>query len=203
MKEGPLRCFTHGRLRERFKAAKEKSRIKIRLEELKECWATSICIRRMEKAINEFMSKLTTTYGFYSDPLLPPRINAFNVLRNVPTTLLLTNPSNAAYHNLCDATTNLPTTLRSLLGLGLNFCVKPESTPPLQPEFFYRFTKDDAHGNTIVIPSLPSVSSKPSTCTSSIQSEYHPPSRYTTAARKRFVFPACADMQLNVRRKTG
>ena len=140
MKEGPLRCFTHGRPRERFRAATEKRRIKIWQEELKE-WA-SICKKRMEKVIKDFKSKLTTTYGFYSDPLLPPRINAFNVLRNVPTTLLLTNPSNAAYHNLCDATTDLPTTLRSLLGLGLNFCVKPESTPPLQPEFFDRFTKD-------------------------------------------------------------
>ena len=96
----------------------------------------------MEKALKEVTSKLTATYGFYSNPLLSPRINAFNVLRNVPTNLLLTNPSNAAYHNLCDKATNLPLNLRSLLGLGLNFCIKPDTTPPLQPDFFDRFTKD-------------------------------------------------------------
>jgi hypothetical protein len=57
---------------------------------------------------------------------------------------LLSRPANAAYHNLCRETTTLPPSLRSLLGLGLNFCVKPSTTSTLSPEFFKRFC-DEYH----------------------------------------------------------
>mgnify|MGYP001332119376 CR=1 FL=1 len=96
----------------------------------------------MEKKINGFKSKLTATYGFYSNPLLSPRHNAFNTLSTVQPQLLLTNPSNAAFHNLCDDATTLPLNLRSLLGLGLNFCIRPNTTSSLNPEFFNRFRKE-------------------------------------------------------------
>ena len=74
--EGPFRRFSQ-KQRQRFSAAKEKICIKNQQEEIDE-WA-SIYRDRMRKAMKEVKSKLSATYGFYSDPLLPPRINAFNV----------------------------------------------------------------------------------------------------------------------------
>ena len=41
-----------------------------------------------------------------------------------PTDLIISRPKHLAYHNLYQQTTKLPD-LRPLLGLGLNFCIKP------------------------------------------------------------------------------
>ena len=64
-----------------------------------------------------------------------------NVILSCPLELIVHyQPSNLAFHNLCDST-RLPNTLRSLLGLGTGFCVRPSesSFSPLQ---FDRFNMD-------------------------------------------------------------
>ena len=94
--------------------------------------------------MTKIVGKITSIYGFYPDLRRSARYNAAVVLQNIPMSLLLTRPANAAYHNLCRTSIILPPSLRSLLGLGLNFCVKPSTTSPLSPEFFKRFC-DEYH----------------------------------------------------------
>lgn len=104
--------------------------------------------------------KITAIYGFYPNPRLSARHNAARVLQNIPPALLLTRPVNAAYHNLCRTINILPPSLRSLLGLGLNFCVKPTTTSTLSPEFFKRF-RDEYHRKIFFAPNPDSEWTKP------------------------------------------
>jgi len=69
--------------------------------------------------------------------------NVRNFIRTLPTDLLLCYPTHSSFHNLCDdAGLRVPPSLRSLLGLGLNFCLKP-NTPSKPPHVDYeRFIKD-------------------------------------------------------------
>ena len=58
--------------------------------------------------------------------------------------LYLKNPTNAAFHNLCNEKTKgkLPRTVRSLLGLGLNFCTQPKYRSTLSMIQLERLRKD-------------------------------------------------------------
>lgn len=58
-----------------------------------------------------------------------------------PIELLECRPQNAAFHNLCRDTTLLPN-LRPLLGLGLNFCLKPTSRSCLSDVNIDKFETD-------------------------------------------------------------
>jgi len=61
-------------------------------------------------------------YTYYCPNIaLSPRHNAFNMMMTMPMRLFLNRPRNLAFHNLC-MQMKLPLTLRSLLGLCLNFC---------------------------------------------------------------------------------
>ena len=62
------------------------------------------------------------------------------MLETLPIDLLLQRPRNLAYHNLCEKAI-LPSTIKSFLGLGLNFCFKPTSTTPLYNIQIERFRK--------------------------------------------------------------
>ena len=68
--------------------------------------------------------KVKDTYGFYPNLKYSARHNACLILRHSPTFLLRSRPTNLAYHDLC-LSTKMPRSLRSLLGLGLNFCPQP------------------------------------------------------------------------------
>ena len=70
--------------------------------------------------------------------------NACLMLKTQPETrqLVLKNPLHSAFHNLCDAETKLPREIKSLLGLGLNFCQNPTSTTPSSKIQLDRIEKD-------------------------------------------------------------
>lgn len=59
----------------------------------------------------------------------------------MPYELYLARPSNSAFHNLC-TTTQLPASFRSLLGLGLNFCLRSPSTAGKSSVDITRFRRD-------------------------------------------------------------
>lgn len=60
----------------------------------------------------------------------------------MPSWLYFSRPSNIAYHNLCSSGTPPHPCTRSLLGLGLNFCLRSTfSSKPSDPDF-ERFRKD-------------------------------------------------------------
>lgn len=60
----------------------------------------------------------------------------------MPSWLYYSRPSNIAYHNMCSSGPPPPSCTRSLLGLGLNFCLRSTySSSPLDPDF-QRFCKD-------------------------------------------------------------
>ena len=60
-----------------------------------------------------------------------------------PSALYFQQAKQSTFHNLCNTTTiTLPTTINSLLGLGLNFCPMPATTTPLISIEIDRFEKD-------------------------------------------------------------
>ena len=84
--------------------------------------------------------KVKGTYGYCPNISLSIKRNTFNVLMSCPLDLVNSRPTNLAFHNLCK-TTILPKTLRSLLGLGTNFSIKP-AIPTLTTVDFKRFQRD-------------------------------------------------------------
>ena len=66
-------------------------------------------------------------FGFVPDLTLSPLQNSANQFGDQPKWLYFSRPSHTAFHNLCN-TKNLPPHIKSLLGLGLNFCVVPRTT---------------------------------------------------------------------------
>ncbi len=68
--------------------------------------------------------QIKQVYGYCPDYRLSPKRNARNYVLSCPLSLLRCHPSNLAFHNLCDDMI-IPNTLRALLGLGLNFNIRP------------------------------------------------------------------------------
>ena len=61
----------------------------------------------------------------------------------MPSWLYFSRSTNLSFHNLCLHSTNLITpTIRSLLGLGLNFCLRPRYTSTPKTIDFDRFRRD-------------------------------------------------------------
>jgi hypothetical protein len=82
-------------------------------------------------------------YGFVADPTLSPRHNAAIQLSTMPEWLYFSRPSNLAFHNLCvQPSTKVPAPLRALLGLGLNFCIRPRYTSSSQDIQLLRFRRE-------------------------------------------------------------
>jgi len=82
------------------------------------------------------------TYNYVPDITVSPRRNAIRMLLEQPGYLVTQKPRQSSFHNLCSASTTIPPTLHSLLGLGLNFCPTPTTTTPLDQVELKRFTKD-------------------------------------------------------------
>ena len=80
---------------------------------------------------------------------MTPQHNACRMLASSSSSpaaalLYLNNPTNAAFHNLCNEKTKgkLPRTVQSLLGLGLNFCTQPKHQSTLSMIQLERLRKD-------------------------------------------------------------
>ena len=66
------------------------------------------------------------------------------MLRKVPLALLINRPTHTSFHNLCTNphTCYLPKNIKTLLGLGLNFCIQPEKSSPINLVDLDQFRKD-------------------------------------------------------------
>jgi len=87
---------------------------------------------------------LVLTYGFVANPQWPIRKNVAAVICDMPPWLYYSRPSNLSFHNLCLPTfsPSLPPGLKSLLGLGLNFCPRPQHSNGKNDVGLTRFNKD-------------------------------------------------------------
>ena len=91
--------------------------------------------------INDFRRVTKERYGFVSDLALPLWQNVESQLRTVDLNELAARPRNATCHNLLRSSP-LPVGAPQLLGLGLNFCVKPSSTKEMTKDTFVRLERD-------------------------------------------------------------
>jgi hypothetical protein len=84
-----------------------------------------------------------STYGFLAEPTDSTCTNAIRYLHDTPSWLYYNRPSNLRFHNLC-TTAQIPPTMKSLLGLGLNFCLLPvfSTTPSILQQSIDRFRRD-------------------------------------------------------------
>ena len=82
--------------------------------------------RREAQQIKQATRLIYLTYGFTALLQLTVSQNARLQLRAMPDWLYFSRPSNIAYHNLAK-NYNIPVHLRSLLGLGLNYCMRQPS----------------------------------------------------------------------------
>jgi hypothetical protein len=104
---------------------------------------TSAYLRSIERIIISIRLGLIRSYGFEADPTLSPRHNAVIQLGLMPPWLYFSRPVNLSYHNLCvNSSTVIPALTRSLLGLGLNFCLRPGYTTKATEVQFDRFQRD-------------------------------------------------------------
>ena len=63
-------------------------------------------------------------FGFVADTTKPIWENVQQILQQMPADVYFNCPNNIAIHNLCKCTSDIPPGSMSLLGLGLNFCIK-------------------------------------------------------------------------------
>ena len=70
------------------------------------------------------ITTLIKKYGFVSNPDLSPKHRLHNALLSFPLRLILCQPRNKQYHNLC-INTQPPDEIEDLLGLGVKFCPQP------------------------------------------------------------------------------
>ena len=87
-------------------------------------------------------NSLINTFGFIVDTSKSATANAVAQLGDMPTWLYFSRPLNMAFHNLTTKPTDVPAGIRSLLGLGLNFCPTPTATQKNANEALARFSRD-------------------------------------------------------------
>ena len=80
------------------------------------------------------------TYGVVVDVQKSIIQNAIYNIANTPVTHYFDNPNNVAFHNLCTSI-QVPPHIKSLLGLGLNYCIIPRKTKPEYADY-KRFERD-------------------------------------------------------------
>ena len=77
--------------------------------------------------VEKFKKLLKLQYGFLADPIKPVRSNMEDYLRSLTVHEYLSIPLNRSCHNLI-LKIPLPSGIRSLLGLGSNFCLQSRSS---------------------------------------------------------------------------
>ena len=98
-------------------------------------------MRIVNRCIDDHKGSLTKQYGFSSNPDLPLWKNVETELGTMDLTEFNSRPRNAACHNLLRANA-MPLGTPQLLGLGLNYCVKPTTTNKMTDGTFTRLTRD-------------------------------------------------------------
>lgn len=87
------------------------------------------------------MKKVSPNFPLVTNTSMNPRLSAIHNILHSPVDLIASRPSHLAFHNLCQNSTILPD-LRPLLGLGLNFCIKPSRQSLISEIQLDKFNKD-------------------------------------------------------------
>ena len=104
--------ITQGRQRQRWK--KERN------------WESNLRKNELGKSteiLQRYKNKLTECYGFCADPTLPLWKNIENYVPQMTLQQYYSRATNMAYHDYC-IINPIPVGTRSLLGLGLKYCLK-------------------------------------------------------------------------------
>ena len=92
--------------------------------------------------INKIKSAIHKSYGFIANPHLTPLHNASIILQNMPIWHYFSRPSNLEMHDMTLPETKLPKCIRTVLGLGLQFCPTPKFLNRKPSHTFARLRKD-------------------------------------------------------------
>lgn len=92
--------------------------------------------------VTSIVTNLQRRFGIIFSPSLSARQNAFNVFASMPFWLYIARPSNTAVHDLTPPNVLIPSGIRALLGLGLNFCPQPTSSSSARLVDTNRFSRD-------------------------------------------------------------
>ena len=98
--------------------------------------------QQSNQVVRNINNSLITTFGFTVDSTCSAPANAVQQLGSMPTWLYFARPHNMAFHNLTTRPTEVPAGIQSLLGLGLNFCPIPTTTPKNINESLAQFSRD-------------------------------------------------------------
>ena len=97
--------------------------------------------RKTIRQRDRVLHRIRTVYGFIADYKKTATHNAAIRLATMPAWLYFCRPTNLAFHNLC--TSLVPHAgIRSLLGLGLNFCPRPRLSSRAADVDTDRFRRD-------------------------------------------------------------
>ena len=91
--------------------------------------------------VGKFGERLKEQYGFLADPSKPLWYNVEKRFEEMDVAEYEARPRNMACHNLL-VTNKLPAGTNSLLGLGLNYCIKSSTTTTTTSKTFNRLTED-------------------------------------------------------------
>jgi hypothetical protein len=89
-----------------------------------------------------YISLISNIYGFVADPDRSIGRNASVQLGKMPVWLYFSRPMNIAFHNLCSDRVKIAANVRSLLGLGLNFCLRSQYSHGPKDVDMARFRRD-------------------------------------------------------------
>ena len=92
--------------------------------------------------LNTIKSTVQKSYGFIADPSLTPSHNATLILQKMPMWHYLSRPTNLEMHDMTLPATQLPKCLRTIIGLGLQFCPTPSFLNRRPADTYARFRKD-------------------------------------------------------------
>ena len=98
-------------------------------------------VSEIQNAQQEVKKEIIRTYGFVADPAKSVTVNAVEQLLWLPPWLYFARPQHMAFHNLTN-NLRLPANLKSLLGLGLNFCLQEKSLIGKKAIDYDRFRKN-------------------------------------------------------------
>ena len=97
---------------------------------------------RVTLILNSIKSTIHKSYGFTADPTLTPTHNAALILQKMPVWHYFTRPTNLEMHDMTLPETLLPKCLRTVIGLGLQFCPTPTFLNRRPTTTYARFRKD-------------------------------------------------------------
>ena len=98
--------------------------------------------KETENNIEKYKQQQSDIYGFCADPDQPSWKNIESYILQMPPYLYKSKIANMSCHNYCEPKSTMPSGIKSLLGMGLKYCIKvPRPTNKLS-KTFDRFRED-------------------------------------------------------------